>query len=146
MGRGGGGDLLVQGVVWHSLYLFCMDERFGLSPALKWFNSSSFLHFSYGSGFHGTKDCPQADVLNVVQFTGVRLGWSRPALAPYTRDGRTAPMQTVFRILELANECISDNLFRTASFLVPFVSKFSMCGFHERWVSSLTPIKVGVST
>ena len=57
-------ELLVQVVVWHPLHLFCMDEKFGLSPALKWFNSSGLLHFSYGSGFHGTKDCPQAGVLN----------------------------------------------------------------------------------
>ena len=48
-------ELLVQGVVWHPLHLFCMNEKFGLSPALKGFNFSSLLHFSYGSGFHGTK-------------------------------------------------------------------------------------------
>ena len=37
-GGGGGGvfELLVQGVVWHPPHLFCMDEKFGLSPALKW--------------------------------------------------------------------------------------------------------------
>ena len=72
----------MQGVVWHSLHLFCMDEKFGLSPALKWLNSSGLLHFSYGSGFHGTKDCPQADVLNFVQFVVVRLGCCRPGAGP----------------------------------------------------------------
>ena len=71
-------ELLVQGVVWHPLHLFCMDEKFGLSPTLKWFNSSGLLHFRYGSGFHGTKDCPQADVLNFVQFVSVHLGCCRP--------------------------------------------------------------------
>ena len=75
-------ELLVQGVVWHPLHLFCMDEKFGLSPALKWFNSSGLLHFSYGSGFHGTKDCPQADVLTFVQFVGVRLGCCCPGAGP----------------------------------------------------------------
>ena len=81
---GGGGvfELLVQGVVWHPLHLFCMDEKFGLSTALKWFNSSGLLHFSYRSGFHGTKDCPQADVLNFVQFVGVRLGSCRSGAGP----------------------------------------------------------------
>ena len=83
---GGGGEgavfeLLVQGV-WHPLHLFCMDQKFGLSPALKWFNSSGLLHFSYRSGFHGTKDCPQADILNFVKFVGVRLGCCRPGTGP----------------------------------------------------------------
>ena len=41
------------------------------------------------------------------------------ALAPYSGDGRTAPMWTVFRILELAPRCVPDNFFRTASFLMP---------------------------
>ena len=64
-------ELLVQRVVWHPLLLFYMDKKFGLSSVLHWFNSSGFLHFSYGSGFHGNKDCSQA---------------------PYSRDGRTAPV------------------------------------------------------
>ena len=84
-------ELLMQGVVWHSLHLFCMDEKFGLSPALKWFNPSG-LHFSYGSGFHGTEDCPQADVLNFVQFVGVRLGCCRLGTGPIFQEGWTAPM------------------------------------------------------
>ena len=79
---GGIFELLVQGVVWYSLHLFCMDEKFGLSSALKWFNSSSFLHFSYESGFHGTKDCPQANILNLVQFIGVRLDCCCPGAGP----------------------------------------------------------------
>ena len=41
-------------------------------------------------------------------------------LAPYSRDGQTASMKTVFRILELAPQCVADNFFRTASFLIPF--------------------------
>ena len=57
---------------------FCMDENFGLSPALKWFNSNGLLHFSYGCGLHATKDCPQADVLNFVQFFGVCLSCCHP--------------------------------------------------------------------
>ena len=72
----------MQGVVWHPLHLFCMDKKFGLSPALEWFYSSGLLHFSCGSGFHGTKDCPQADVLNFVQFVGVRLGCCCPGAGP----------------------------------------------------------------
>ena len=58
---------------------------------------------------------------------------------PYSRDGRTAPMQTVFRILELAPQCVPDSFFRTASFLMPFFSMSSMCGFHKSRVSSFTP-------
>ena len=72
----------MQRVVWHFLDIFCMDEKFGLSPALKWFNSSGLLYFSCGSGFHGTKDCPQADVLNFVQCVGVRLGWCCSGAGP----------------------------------------------------------------
>ena len=68
----------MQGVVWHPLYLFCIDEKFGLCPALKWFNFSGLLHFSYGSGVHGTKYCPQADVLNFVQSVGVHPSCSSP--------------------------------------------------------------------
>ena len=79
---GGVFELLVQGVVWHPLHLFCMDEKFGLSPALKWLNSSGLLYFSHGSGFHGTKDCPQADILNCIQFVGVRLGCCHPGAGP----------------------------------------------------------------
>ena len=83
VGGGGGFELLVQGLVWHPLHLFCLDEKVGLSSALKWFNSSRFFfHFRYGSGFHGTEDCPQADVLNFVQFTGVRLGCCCPGAGP----------------------------------------------------------------
>ena len=83
-GGGGGGcfELLVQGVVLHLLHLFCMDQKSGLSSAFKWFNSSGLLHFSYGSGFHGTKDCPQADFLNFVQFVGMRLDCCRPGAGP----------------------------------------------------------------
>ena len=75
----------MKGVVWYPLHLFCVDEKsmeFGLSPALKWLNSSCLLHFSYGSGFHGTKDCPQADVLNFVQFVGVHFGCCCPGAGP----------------------------------------------------------------
>ena len=48
-------ELLVQGVVWHPLHLFYVDEKCDLSSALKWFNSSSFLHFSCGSGRVGAR-------------------------------------------------------------------------------------------
>ena len=55
-------------------------------------------------------------------------------------------MKMVFRILELAHQCVPDNFLRTASFLMPFVSMSSMCGFHESQVSNFTRRKVGVST
>ena len=75
-------ELLVHRVVLHPLHCFCMDEKFGLSSVLQWFNSSSFLHFSHRSGFHRTKDCLQADILNFVQFVGVHLRCCRPGNGP----------------------------------------------------------------
>ena len=122
-----------------------MNEKFCLSSALKWFNSSTFLHFSYGSGFDCTKDCSQADVLNFVQFIGVNLSCCRPGAGPIFQRWSDCSHVDGFQKL-LAHQCVPDNFFRTASFLVPFVSKSSRCGFHERWVSSFTPRKVGVST
>ena len=82
---GGGGcvcvcgifELLVQRVVWHPVHVFCMDETFGLSSALQLF-SSSFPHFSCGNDFHGTKDCSQANILNLVHYVGVCLGCCHP--------------------------------------------------------------------
>ena len=38
--------------------------------------------FQLRSGFHGTKGCPQADILNFVQFVGVRLGCCRSGTVP----------------------------------------------------------------
>ena len=113
-------ELLVQGVVWHPLHLFCMDQKFGLSPSLKWFNSSGLLHFSYRNGFHGTTDCPQADILNIVQSVGWCASWLlAPKHWPHIPEMvGLLPYRRFFRILELAPQCVPDNFYRTVSFLV----------------------------
>ena len=43
-------------------------------------------------------------------------------------------------------QCVPDSFFRTATFLMSFVSMPVMCGFHERRVLCFTPRKVGVAT
>ena len=67
----GGGSLNFWCRGWSGILfiLFCMDEKFGLSPAPKWFSSSGLFHFSYGSGYHGTRDCPQATAVHLLPFS-----------------------------------------------------------------------------
>ena len=136
-------ERLVEKVVWHPLHLFCMSEKFGLFSALQCFNSSCFLHFSFGNGFHGTKDCPQANILNLVQFVGVCLGCCHPGTLNIYQRWSDCPCVVHFQNLGAG---VPDSFFRTGNFLMPFVSMLYMCSFHVRWVSSFTPRKVGVST
>ena len=120
--------------------LACLLPSSGSTPAV-------FSISAIGVVFHGAKDCPQADILNFFQFVGVRLGSCRPRRWPHIPEKAGQP--PCRRFLESWSwhpsvfQTISSG---TASFLMPFFSMSSMCGFHESRVSSFTPRKVGVST
>ena len=64
----------------------------------------------------------------------------------YSTTGLTAPVQTCFRMSELAPQVVPASIFMMASFLVALASTASRCGFHVKRVSRVTPKNVGVST
>ena len=67
------------------------------------------------------------------------------ALALYSSVGHTVPVYTVFRMRGDVPQCVPESRFSRASFWMPLVLIDSICGFHERWESSVAPKKIGVS-
>ena len=60
-------ELLVEWMALESFVLLSLYQKLRLSSVFQWFDVGYLLHLEDGSGFHCSKDSPQAEVLDSVQ-------------------------------------------------------------------------------
>ena len=71
-------EAFVQWIVWYSVHLFSLCEKFSVHSRVKGLHSSCFLHGSYGCALHCAKYGSEAHVLYLVEFVRVGLGCCSP--------------------------------------------------------------------